>query len=103
MIVERSTFYAKYGQGDALVELIREFVNGVGKPYTKGTPRVFVDATGAMFRVIWDWEYADLNELATIVAARNAAFSQPAVQAWFAKMQPLVERGERELLQTVAL
>ena len=52
MIVERTTFYAKYGQGDALVNVLREFANGVGKPYINSAPRIFVDATGEMFRVI---------------------------------------------------
>ena len=83
--------------------MIREFVSGPGKQYVSGTPRVFVDATGEMFRVIWEWEYADLNALAAAVTRRNAGFADKAMQDWFAKMQPLVERGDRDLLQTVDL
>jgi hypothetical protein len=103
VIVERNVFYAKYGQGDALVDVIREFVNGVGQSMVTGPTRVLVDGTGTMFRVIWEMEYPDMKALAQAEAKQRKSYGQKKMQDWFAQMQPLVERGERELLQTVDL
>lgn len=103
MIIERLTFQAKYGQGDALVGLLREF-NATAA--SKGLPpiaRVYVDRTGPMFTVIWDSESADLAAYATDSANQAAMYGDPDFQAWFAKMTPLVERGERQILETIEL
>lgn len=103
MIIERNVFYAKYGQGDALVDVIREFTNGIGQSLIAGPTRLLVDSTGTMFRVIWETEHPDMKGLAQAEAKQRKTFGQKKFQEWFAKMQPLVERGERELLQTVDL
>ncbi|MBA4181892.1 MAG: hypothetical protein C0506_14980 [Anaerolinea sp.] len=103
MIVERLTFQAKYGQGDALVGLVREF-NRIGA--SKGlptVPRVYVDRTGPMFTVIWDSEHKDITAYAANSATETSMYSDPEFQAWFAKMMPLVERGERQLLEAIDL
>ena len=103
MIVERLTFQAKYGQGDALVGLVREF-NATAK--AKGLPpiaRVYVDRTGPMFTAVWDSEHKDLAAYAAASGAENAMYSDPEFQAWFARMIPLVERGERQLLEAINL
>ena len=103
MIIERLTFQAKYGQGDALIALVREFNKTAG---AKGLPtiaRVYVDRTGPMFRVIWDSESKDLAAYAASAGAEAGMYADPEFQAWFAKMVPLVERGERQLLETVEL
>lgn len=103
MIIERLTFQAKYGQGDALIGLVREFNKTAA---AKGLPtiaRVYVDRTGPMFTVIWDTESKDLVAYATDAANEGAMYGDPDFQAWFAKMMPLVERGERQLLETIEL
>ena len=103
MIVERLTFQAKYGQGDALVGLLREFNTTAAAKGLPRIPRAYVDRTGPMFTVIWDSESADLAAYATDSANQAAMYSDPDFQAWFAKMMPLVERGERQLLETIEL
>lgn len=103
MIVERLTFQAKYGQGDALVNLVREF-NRIGAAKGLPTvPRVYVDRTGPMFTVIWDSEHADIAAYATATGTETGMYSDAEFQTWFAKMIPLVERGERQLLETIDL
>ena len=103
MIVERLTFQAKYGQGDALVQLIREFNQTAGPRGIPTVPRVYVDRTGPMFTVIWDSEHADMAALAAAGEQEQSMYGDPEFQSWFAKMMPLVERGERQLLETIEL
>jgi hypothetical protein len=103
MIIERNTFQAKYGQGDALVQVIREWAKGPARKLTPGAVRVCTDVTGAMFTVIWDMEHRDMAELAATEAKLGEYFGTPEFQTWFARMQPLIERGERQLLTQVDL
>jgi hypothetical protein len=101
MIVERLTFQAKYGQGDALVALMREWQGSFAKQLGLGQSRLFTDLTGTMFTVIAEQEYRDLKELADLQAKQEAMYATPQFQQWFAKMQPLVERGDRQLLSLI--
>lgn len=103
MIIERLTFQAKYGQGDALIALLREFNKTAAAKGLPVIPRVSVDRTGPMFTVIWDSESTDLAAYATDSSNQAAMYADPDFQAWFAKMMPLVERGERQLLETIEL
>lgn len=103
MIVERLTFQAKYGQGDALVGLVREFNTAMRGRGMRTAPRVYVDRTGPMFTVIWDAEHQDMNAYLAESANQEAMYGDAVFQAWFAKMIPLVERGERQILQTIDL
>ncbi len=103
MIIERFSFQAKYGQGDALIELVREFNKTATAQGLPAISKVYVDRTGPMFSVSWDEEHNDMNALAQMDGRAGEMFSNPEFQAWFAKMTPLVERGERQLLQTIEL
>lgn len=103
MIIERVTFQAKYGQGDALVGLIREWSKGPGQSLGMSTGRLCTDLTGTMFTLTWDTEYPDLKSLAEVEEKQRAAYATKEFQDWFARMVPLVERGERQLLNVVDL
>ena len=95
MIVERQVFYARYGKGDALVNLFKRLPATI--PTTAlgaTTQRVLTDMTGPMFRVIVEMEWKDAGAWQ---AAMPQVFSHPNFPAWFAEMEPLVERGETEL------
>lgn len=97
MIVERLVFHAKYGKGDELVAIGKEadkLFAGAGMP----PARILTDYTGTMFRMIIETEYPDV---ATWARLDEKAMQAPGFGAWFARMQPLVERGERELLRVV--
>ena len=101
MIIERLSFQAKYGMGDALVQVLRE--SRAMDQARNLHPRLLTDATGAMFRVILETEHDDMQALARAGLDNAANFATQEFQDWFARMQPLVERGERELLQVVDL
>lgn len=101
MIIERTTFKARYGKGDALIDVIRDFVPAFGD--RMGAPvRVATDRTGEMFIVTWDIEYDDLAAwAASMEKERDAIFATPEFGAWFARMEPLIESASRELFETV--
>ncbi|MCK9518596.1 MAG: hypothetical protein M0R74_06155 [Dehalococcoidia bacterium] len=99
MIIERLTFQAKYGQADALLEVLRA---GANLSRVAGTPqRVTTDLTGRMFTVTWDFEYESMEQLAVSRAEDEKMYQGAEFQEWFGRMQPLVERGERQILQVV--
>ncbi len=99
MIVERQVFYAKYGKGDALVSIFKRLPTIMSASELGfGEQRILTDATGAMFRVIVEMTWADAGAWQ---AGMARAFSNPAFPAWFAEMEPLIERGETELLNVV--
>lgn len=103
MIIERLTFHVKYGQGDALLGVIREFSKKFASELTGSNNgfRVCTDQTGPMFTVVWDTEFRDIASWAEFEVRSQSIFAREDWQAWFAKMQPLVERGERQLLSVV--
>ncbi len=103
MIVERNTFYAKYGQGDALLDVIRGFIREFGAEVGMTSPRVYTDVTGPMFQIMWEQEFPDLTAFTEMTKAEAAMFGDTRFQQWFAKMQPLVEKGERQLLNVVEI
>ncbi len=104
MLIERLTFQAKYGQGDALIGVIRDFSKKFAGEFNGSAGfRVCTDQTGPMFTIIWDTEHRDLMSYADFETKSQSVFAREDWQAWFAKMQPLVERGERQLLSVVDL
>ncbi len=103
MLVERLTFHAKYGQGDALVAVIREFARLYASEFKGANLRLYTDQTGKMFTITWDTEHRDLRAFAEFEERSQALFARADWQGWFAKMQPLVEDGERQLLNSIDL
>jgi len=102
VIVNRQTFYAKFGQGDALVALIRELIaSPEGKSMGIAANHVYTDVTGSMFTVIWDEEHANIEAYADAQKKLEAFFGTETFRKFFARMTDLVERGERSLLTKV--
>jgi hypothetical protein len=101
MIIERMTFQAKYGEGDALVSVFREFNRVWAKKYRMTTAKIYTDATGEMFTVIVDTAFKDMSEMAAAQARNAQMYADPAFGQWFARMQPLVRSGSRQLLNSV--
>ena len=102
MIVERMVFQAKYGQGDALVELFREMSKGFGRQIVSGS-RLYTDATGPMFTINVETEHADLEAYVAANRAEAAMFSSPEFRDWFSRMEAVVVRGERQLFNVETL
>jgi hypothetical protein len=97
MIVERLTFQAKYGQGDALVALNKEVFALMKRRGLSSTGRIYTDATGTMFTVALEQEFADMAAYAKAFAGDTAMYADKEFQDWFAKMVAVTEKGERQL------
>ncbi len=96
MIVERDVFQAKYGQGDALVEVIKE-----SRPLWEArgvTHRILTDLTGPFFTVVLELEWPDQVPL---TIAHEALFTKAEFGEWFSRTIPLTESGRRELYSVV--
>jgi hypothetical protein len=93
MIVVRHTFQAKYGQGDQLVALMLEMNESMGGDARMQNARVLTDLSGPFFTVVSEFE---VESLAAWEEGMGEAFKDPRFGEWFARMQPLVETGQRE-------
>ena len=94
MLVVRNVFQAKYGMGEALVKVMMEAEH----MFPNAQARIMTDAAGRFFTVISEFTYADF---ADYEAGQKQGFSHPDFAAWFAKMTPLVESGQREFWNVV--
>ncbi len=98
MLTERLTFRAKYGHGDELVGLLKEMFAKMGDQGGIAGARIYTDATGPMFSIVNEMDFADMAAYAAFFTADQTMYSDPEFQAWFARMQELTETGERQLL-----
>jgi hypothetical protein len=96
MLVERLSFQANYGQGDALIALFREMANRM-RQEGMGEMRLYTDATGDMFTVQVEGEFADWQAYAKFQSQSEQMFGDSQFQEWFGRMVPLVEKGSRQL------
>ena len=97
MITERLTFRAKYGQGDALVALLKENLKSMPMPASVEGIRIYTDATGPMFTVAFEVDHPDLKTFAANTAEQESEYGRKDFQEWFAKMVECTEAGERQL------
>jgi quinol monooxygenase YgiN len=103
VITERLTFRAKYGHGDELVALFKEFY----RTQTAGSgitgARIYTDVTGPMFSVVVESDFADLAALAAYEASSAQMYGTAEFQGWFGRMMQVTEAGERQLLNCEVL
>jgi len=90
MIVVRNIFQAKYGMGNALVELLKSdpAIWAAGRDF-----RILTDASGRFFTVVAELTF---ESMAACEEAQAQEFALPQFGEWFAKMVPLVDSGSRE-------
>lgn len=95
MITERLTFRAKYGHGDELVALFREFYP---KLRAAGVlqARLYTDATGPMFTVVAESDFPDMAAYAAFFSD-SSMYADPEFAGWFARMMAATESGDRQL------
>jgi hypothetical protein len=99
MIVARQVFRAKYGRGDELVALFREFNARVREEGTSGPRfRILTDVSGPFFTVITE---AEVENLAAWEGSFREGMSRAWTAEWFGRMVPLVESGSREFYNLV--
>ena len=95
MIVVRGVYRAKYGKGDELVQLFKEVF--ATWPVDRDV-RIMTDLSGPFFTVVTESQFATFGEWE---AASQEMFGDPRFAAWFERMTPLVEGGQREFYTLV--
>lgn len=103
MLVERLTFQAKYGHGDTLVALFEEWIAGPGAMIGVTKGRIYTDATGPMFTIQVETEFADLNAYAAYQSKSAEMYATSDFADWFGRMQAVTEKGERQLFNVKAV
>ena len=99
MVVARQVFRAKYGRGDELVALFKEFNQRMqedGGPVPRF--RLLTDLSGPFFTVVSEVE---VESLAAWEGRFREAMDRPWMGEWFGRMMPLVESGSREFYTVV--
>ncbi len=96
MITERLSFRAKYGHGDELVALFKEQYARLAQSGVTGA-RLYTDATGPMFSVILESDFANMADYAAFLQD-TSMYSEPQFAAWFGRMQAITESGDRQVL-----
>lgn len=99
MLVARQVFQAKYGRGDELVALFKEFNSRMQEADgTFNAFRILTDASGPFFTVVTEVE---VESLAVWETTFSESMAQPWMGEWFARMVPLVDSGSREFYTVV--
>ena len=99
MLLVRQVFQAKYGRGDELVALFKEFNTRMQEEGGNGPRfRIMTDATGPFFTVVTENE---VDDFATWEGAFSASMGKPWMGEWFGRMMPLVESGRRDFYNIV--
>lgn len=97
MMLVRQTFQAKYGHGDELVDLFREFHATADVP-NRERARILTDASGPFFTVITEYE---VDSFAAWEDAFKKLMNGPGMADWFGRMVPHVESGSRDFFNIV--
>jgi hypothetical protein len=98
MLTERLTFRAKYGQGDELARLFREWFKKMAPQAGMTGARLYTDATGPMFTIVAESDFKDMADYARFFAQDQSMYADPEFRAWFGRMTAATEAGERQLL-----
>lgn len=93
MFIQRLVFQAKYGKAGEVVEALKAY-DPIAKRHGLSGGRVYTDLAGKFDTVVWEAEFADLNQLEE---ARKRGFKDPEFGPWFKRLQPLIKGGSREL------
>jgi hypothetical protein len=98
MIIARQVFQARYGMGDEVVEICRQFAERIQESEPWMRLRVLTDLSGPFFTVVVEFEVERL-------AVWEHMFGQGKMQPWmgplFSRMNELVESGSREFYRVV--
>jgi hypothetical protein len=99
MLIVRQVFQAKYGRGDELVALFKEF-NSRMQDAGENAPRfrILTDASGSFFTVVTEVE---AENFATWESRFSELMNRPWMGEWFGRMMPLVETGRRDFYNLV--
>jgi hypothetical protein len=93
MIIERIVFQAKYGKGDELVALFKEFAKAASPSSIGRNPRLLTDRSGPFFNIVLEAEWENLAEWEK---SFGRMFSDAKLQDLLNRSTPLIESGRRE-------
>jgi hypothetical protein len=93
----RQVFQAKYGRGDELVALFKEFHANAEIP-NRERAHIMTDAAGQFFTVVTEYEVASLGAWEE---AFNRLMGMPQMEDWFGRMMEVTESGRREFYNLV--
>lgn len=97
MMLVKQTFQAKYGHGDELVALFKEFHSLADVP-NRDRARILTDASGQFFTVITEYE---VPNFAAWEEAFKKLMSRPEMGEWFGRMMQHVDSGSRDFYNIV--
>lgn len=97
MMLVRQVFQAKYGQGDTLVNLFKEFHRNADIP-NRESARILTDASGPFFTVITEYQVESLGAWEEGFQRLMAA---PQIGEWFGRMMEVTESGSRHFYNIV--
>jgi hypothetical protein len=99
MLIVRQTFQAKYGRGDELVALFKEFNQRMQEAGSSAPRfRILTDASGPFFTVVTEIE---TENFAAWEGNFSETMNRPWMGEWFGRMMPLVESGRRDFYNLV--
>lgn len=98
MLIVRQVFQAKYGRGDELVALFKEFNAKMNQTKEFRPFRILTDASGPFFTVVSEIE---IESLAAWEKSFSETMDRPWMGDWFNRMMPLVDSGSREFYTVV--
>ena len=93
MIIERIVFQAKYGKGDELVTLFKEFAKAAPPSSMGRNPRLLTDRSGPFFTIVLEAEWENFAEWEK---AFGRMFSDAKLKDLMDRSTPLIESGRRE-------
>jgi hypothetical protein len=98
MLIVRQVFQAKYGRGDELVALFKEFNKRMQDAGEATRFRILTDASGPFFTIVTE---SEVESFAVWESTFGEMMSRPWMSEWFGKMMPLVESGRRDFYNLV--
>ena len=98
MMLVRQVFQAKYGHGDELVELFKEFHRTADIP-NRDSARILTDASGPFFTVITEYQ---VESLAAWEENFKRLMAAPGMGEWFGRMTAVTESGSRDFYNIVS-
>jgi hypothetical protein len=69
----------------------------MGPPAGMTGARLYADATGPMFTMVAESDFADMAAYAAFFSQDQSMYADPEFQAWFARTVEVTESGERQL------
>lgn len=97
MLLVRQEFQAKYGHGDELVALFKEFHARAELP-NRDRARLMTDASGPFFTIVTEYE---VENFAAWEDTFQRMMSDPQTEAWFKRMMEVTESGRRDFYSIV--